>query len=354
MLKAIRAIVLLAYMGSTTPPIFASEVKEPEQVREQISDFDEDSNYVKLASLIGQITLLVPSPSGLQSSPVCTGIFLAPRIVLTAKHCIYDPAGGELSYTEIIITLPSSSGGVGTSIYLNHDPLLPSKDYDYALFRIKDGESVILPELARLKLGVSPVAKSELFLLHYPGTQTIVLTRKDCHATQPPVEGAVLHHNCETENGSSGAPLFNSKAELVGLHFRGGKAKNNPASFNQGTLIGVIFDELNKEPSFQAEMKLNAALIGANPPPEKIEAIFNLSTGATIVKRGTRWLYRIKKGSDVITAKLEPQTGIGEQLVFWNRNSDEILRFPENGGDVQTRSPDSVAWTTVGSAERVN
>src|SRR5258707_9303513 len=106
----------------------ATQAKSPEQVREQISDFDDGSNYVKLASLVGLITLLVPSPSGLQSSPVCSGIFLAPHLVLTAKHCVYYPSGEQLSYTEILITLPNPAGGIGSSVYLNHDPRFTSKN----------------------------------------------------------------------------------------------------------------------------------------------------------------------------------------------------------------------------------
>ena len=67
------------------------------------------------------------------------------------------------------------------------------------------------------------------------------MSRFKCLASKSmPKQGPYLRHVCESLPGSSGGILFNTRTGAVGLHHSGGLDKNDPDSFNKGTLLARL------------------------------------------------------------------------------------------------------------------
>jgi hypothetical protein len=86
-------------------------------------------------------------------------------------------------------------------------------------------------------------AGAPITILHHPACQLKSMTR-GCTIvkpgvsswTQPSQQQALTDftHNCTTEGGSSGAPVFSSSMELIGLHHLGADSTREPGNFAVG------------------------------------------------------------------------------------------------------------------------
>jgi V8-like Glu-specific endopeptidase len=120
---------------------------------------------------------------------------------------------------------------------------------DYALLEIEGDPTtesnfnVVAPSV------VEPIEDRVVNILHHPAGQPMKLSTQDNWVKK--VQGDRVLYLTGTEKGSSGAPVFNDKWELVALHHSGQPVppSNFPGKIeaNEGILMKFILDDLAKE-----------------------------------------------------------------------------------------------------------
>ncbi|WP_262966108.1 trypsin-like serine peptidase [Methylobacter psychrophilus] len=183
----------------------------------------------------------------------CTGFRVGREYMLTAAHCMP------------VNTVDGNDCNDSFSVSLNHTfyPFSPvrqvecnkivhvSHDYDYAILSIHVNKKNSNEHT--LELSASNYKDlSRLFIVHHPAGRAKTLTQAKCGiASAPPKaesipcggESNFLYHTCDTEGGSSGAPIFDSDSgKIVGLH-TDGFVQGADIKVNCGIFINNILNE---------------------------------------------------------------------------------------------------------------
>jgi V8-like Glu-specific endopeptidase len=152
--------------------------------------------------------------------------------------------------------------------YYVGDPTL-----DYAIVKVKGGAgkkfgSVLLDYTTQV-LERTPV----IIIQHPGGGQKQIalennLVERIKHDKNDSFPGSLICYSTDTEEGSSGSPVFTPAWDLVAVHH------GNEKFLNEGTLSKAIIDDiLKKLPTLSKEMQefIKAALVNSNLPPESKE-----------------------------------------------------------------------------------
>jgi len=204
------------------------------------------------------------SPTGSGTISLCTGFFFgAHNRLLTNHHCIRSFIGGsasaevELFYQQTDCSwswgFPSSchcSGSKATmkinvraviATWPEQDASLISLDYSDA----EDFEHKVLKYYDQLQATSSPfqvpAVGDEVYIISHPGGIKKVISRTNdngdiCKITYYNSATGRFRTNCETEGGSSGAPVFFANGDLLGLHNSGGTTC--PTNLDQAKTTG--------------------------------------------------------------------------------------------------------------------
>lgn len=189
----------------------------------------------------------------------CSGVILAPDYVLTNWHC--GPVS-NLGGDAVVGAYWNPDICERTQMDLSWDDdevsrefacvqvLAKSQDLDYALLRIRplDGSGATRPIGIRADRGVNTLS-----MVHHPAASQKVISA-DCNILDRELPSrlgktpnAIFAHDCDTENGSSGAPMFDKSGLLVGLHFHGFEIDNATGSCdrkNKAIWIDSILSDL--------------------------------------------------------------------------------------------------------------
>lgn len=180
----------------------------------------------------------------------CSGVLVSANLFLTNWHC-----GGPFKITENGREKPYPKSAYwkqeiieGIIIDLSWDEDNQSREYvavqkidaseglDFALIEVRALNSLgkALPATISLK---PLAANDEIRVVQHPVGLPKQISDNGCKVTNPRIEGWAsstlddvegdklvdFSHNCDTEGGSSGAPIFNSDGQLIGLHHLGFK-----------------------------------------------------------------------------------------------------------------------------------
>jgi|GEM_PF-7103074 len=209
-------------------------------------------------------TLSYALPGG---KSVCgTGFLIADDLILTNEHVIRrattPTSPFTLAGTQISAGFDFRTPGTAPREYplADSDWLVASnperledgtQGLDYAVVRLKTsvgaepaGVMTDAPERGFLKpVAYRPSANEPILILQHP--------YDELDAKQSPMRltigfvldaaDGVIRHSANSSPGSSGAPIFNSRMELIGLHHWGSP------DFNRGIQIGAIKEDLIKK-----------------------------------------------------------------------------------------------------------
>ncbi|CAN0080240.1 unnamed protein product, partial [Phaeothamnion confervicola] len=196
-----------------------------------------DEAHKKPWSAIGNI--LVPGRAG-----YCSAFLVAPRIVLTANHCLYRAdlrMPDHLGHAVLQRVDPKQMvfvAGLHDEVSLDvvgiqevitgdwsPDSELPDQDWMIAVLT-RTVAANITPLTFEADSPQTVLANwgSKLVIAAYPGEtlsfSEVLRFSFDCSVLKSQLAG-VLVHNCHTEGGSSGGPIFveqNGKRRLIGIH----------------------------------------------------------------------------------------------------------------------------------------
>ncbi len=241
--------------AESAAPYYSSKSADP--------DFVDLYSTKKASRLLGDHVGFVMVSQGKRSWS-CSGLFVASDLVLTNWHCgIAAPDSNvseSVAWTQSICdnTLIDASWDddefdrefVCRSIVAKHKPL------DFVLLKVTSlgrGKDRLRPALLRQ----TSLMKEPLEIIHHPAGRTKQHSFKGCQVLETERNAWVrdartdgkfteFTHNCDTEAGSSGAPVFDQNGRVVGLHHLGYEQLDNGDcdNHNKAVHIGEIIAEL--------------------------------------------------------------------------------------------------------------
>lgn len=162
----------------------------------------------------------------------CTGFMVTADLLLTNHHCVntIDTCFGTVAIfgyqrNETGFVLP-------TRQYDCIAVIKTSKNLDYSLLQI-DGNPGAESDWGVLSFSRSCTLadRQPLYMIQHPAGEPKRVALDNCNVTTPKVTNTLTSrnsdfgHKCDTESGSSGSPLMDSSARVVGLHHLGFDAK---------------------------------------------------------------------------------------------------------------------------------
>lgn len=183
-----------------------------------------------------------------------TGALIGPDLLLTNHHVLYDwddggrPAIAVEAWFGYETDEASHTSSGLTIVGCDHTAIDGERADDWAVVRISAGSLPLPPGTPVLSLrGAAPPRKDDyVFIIQHPdgGPKMIGLS----HNLVRYVDDKVVQYWTDTKEGSSGAPVFNSRWQVVGLHHRWVSApEGDGVSFrNQGRRIEPVIEGLER------------------------------------------------------------------------------------------------------------
>lgn len=221
--------------------------------REQVTD-----TTVFPYRAVAQIEIYDESlPDGLIG--ICTATFIGPAVLLTAAHCIYDPASdGFGGWADDVLVTPGRDG-------LSEEPYgsawveqlwVPSayiqdsqvrNPYDYALLKL--GSSALGDSVGQLQLGVLSTATLQGANFNpttsgYPGDMTDGTQWRGSEPAFISVDDTYLEHEIDSYQGQSGSAVWRGADQaIVGIEsfeYYGGYEMNVAVRINDAVLSDLL------------------------------------------------------------------------------------------------------------------
>jgi hypothetical protein len=162
----------------------------------------------------------------------CTGILVKSDLVITSFHCMAPSssfstglqnarmclANAPRSCDDVLFEFDVLNKAIGKVAHCK-EVVGYDETQDFVILRVSADDLVVLS--ARSAPGVAELTSGDgqpLTILEHPLGFPMVA---DDSCRLRGMEGTDLLHNCDTQSGSSGAPLFDSQMHWVGTHYRG-------------------------------------------------------------------------------------------------------------------------------------
>lgn len=196
------------------------------------------TDFLRLLSRpVGRLNILYE-----KGASTCTASVVSDKYVLTNYHCIPGDGGhGKVEQASIMLGYFSV---VDTSTVKKYTvaptPVIADEELDVALLEVKGNPA---SEWGAITLEPrDPYPGESLLVVHHPLGQPLHVTRGHCRAYSPTSVGnSDVFHTCDTEAGSSGAPILTSDGKsVIGIHFSGAFGQ---LSANRGKRVFAIMEK---------------------------------------------------------------------------------------------------------------
>jgi len=221
------------------------------QYTDQLKTDDTDNlDRIRMADAVGLFFSNVPG----RGAWSCSGVLVAADLFLTNWHC-----GGPTGTRDEDMWTPEIQEDAFIDLSWDGDRLsrelrvvgVPnqSKALDFALLRVQALDRVPLPIPATIRLS-PPKMNEPVVLIHHPDSDQKAISA--CNVANvnhagwlQPGQPTEVTYNCDTEGGSSGAPVF-GRGAVVALHHLGFTYGTNCTSdmVNKGIKISEIVSAL--------------------------------------------------------------------------------------------------------------
>ncbi len=231
---------------------------------ERASDYQEDGFF---GPAIRPVAYLQVDYTGGSSSP-CTAFLVSEDLVVTAAHCLWPKEGAWCAPTVESIKAYFEyfqPHGHGNAYFVDKNPVLLDCRRDIVVLRASGQPGKIFGYLGVAESQVAE--RSAAFIVHHPQGFPKSLSRKHCRADSPisleheQLPGVTLdmvRHICDTQPGSSGAPvLVMEHRQVAAIHLRAdkGPGANWGVAANE---LRTCLEGLLPEAGFESGLVLSA------------------------------------------------------------------------------------------------
>jgi hypothetical protein len=222
-------------------------------------DFEEEQ-------LLGQSIFQARSATG---TTVGTAFLVGRDLVLTNRHIMGAAAEAKKwSCGEFSILLNHKEERVGCQ-----KVRFCSSRYDFCVVQMEKMSNGLFlgAEVRALRLAKRVYPGQRVPLLHIGNAGGLGLQASRGQGLK--ISGGEFHHYVPTLGGSSGAPLFDEKGQVIGINWaHTGKDYVDDAAFNRGVLSSTIFEEMkNSHPYTLSEIKSFKTWIRREKTPRHIK-----------------------------------------------------------------------------------
>ena len=326
---------------------------QPTSGFEQVRNWPHNSLFYQASTPVGYLDTELENGGHLE----CSATVIGRNLVLTARHCIRDKHGNPVQIKVIRFWLGDThtDGGTPYTVDKKWIDIGKEKDDDFIVFAATPAFEVRALRIP--PIGTDPYPNQHLYIYHFPSYQPLTLTRFNCWATvdkteddtKPTKEDAILRHTCDTQPGSSGAPILNEDFQIVGIHIADGKSEKE-GSFNEGLLISRIVQasSIVKDALSQGQGTI-ARLPEVAATQEGSSSSYRTEGGDVFLLAGKKW-YLVPEGSALNSRVPLKQQGQSDQsYTLWDPIADVLYEFPVNGGVLRKQQAQEGQWDEVGS-----
>jgi hypothetical protein len=207
----------------------------------------------------------------------CSGAMLTSDIFITNWHCGGAKTLADANYwsdpvrSNTVMDLGWQSGAAPRRQFGVSKVLYANERLDFALLRVRPivGPGAATGRAPPVKVALQLPADGQIFLVHHAQCQ-MKLVSFNCRIDKtsypawtdprPQSSGPDITHDCDTEPGASGAPVFDMQGRMIALHHLGfqrpGAGPQCPAdTANKAVTMASIFADVQaKQPALYTEL----------------------------------------------------------------------------------------------------